>query len=225
MAELRKLQAPASPNLPIAPTVYAGQHFDILNNVLRLYFNQLDQNLKALFSTNGGKYLSIPHIAAQDSTDQYATASNTPTKVLWDTLDSGSGFTLNANSSATAQQSGIYKIDYSLQLANTANSSEDVSVWLRVNGVDVAGSMSRFTLPARKSAGVFSYAVAYSSVAFAMNTNDFVELYWSTTLAYNPVGPVDGAFIESIPAQTTPYVRPAAPSAIGTITFVSALTA
>jgi hypothetical protein len=42
MANTNVLKSPAAPNLPIAPTTYAGQHFDILNNVLRLYFNQLD---------------------------------------------------------------------------------------------------------------------------------------------------------------------------------------
>ena len=113
MAELKKLQSPAAPNLPIAPTTYNGQHFDVLNNVFRLYFNQLDTILKALFNVNGGKYISNPHIAASDTTDQYASGDNVATKVRWNSLESGSGFTLNVTNTATAQQGGIYKIDYS----------------------------------------------------------------------------------------------------------------
>lgn len=223
MAELKKLEAPAAPNLPIAPTTYNGQHYDILNNVLRLYFNRLAEALKALFGTNGGKYIAFPHIAASNTADQFAMGNNIPTKVIWNTLESGSGFTLNANSSATADQTGVYKIDYGLQFANTANAAEDVVVWLKVNGVDVVDSGVKFTLPARKSSGVPSYVLGYSSTVFSMNTNDYVELYWATTLAYNPVGPVDGVYIEQIPAQTVPYVHPAIPSVIGSITFVSAL--
>jgi hypothetical protein len=224
MAELKKLQAPASPNLPLAPTVYKGQHFDILNNVFRLYFNQLDIALKALFNLNGGKYLSFPHIAASDTTDQYASGDNVATKVVWNTLDSGSGFTLNLDSTATAQQSGTYKIDYSLQIVNTDNTAHDLVVWLEVtNGgtTQVPNSASKFTVPARKSAGVPSFIVAYSSITFDMVTNESVALYWATEKAYNTTGPVDGVYMEALPAQVSPYAHPAAPSAIGTITFVS----
>lgn len=225
MAELKKLQAPASPNLPIAPTTYAGQHFDILNNVFRLYFNQLDTALKALFNINGGKYLSNPHIAASDTTDQYATGDDVSTKVIWNTLDSGSGFTLNLDSTATAQQGGTYKIDYSLQFVNTDNASHDVVVWLEVtNGgtTQVPNSASKFSIPARKSSGLSSYLVAYSSITFDMVTSESVALYWATEQAYNPTGPVDGVYMEYIAAQTSPYAHPDIPSAIGSITFVSA---
>ena len=225
MAELTKLQAPAAPNLPIAPTTYAGQHFDILNNVFRLYFNQLDTALKALFNVNGGKYISNPHIAASDTTDQYAGGDDVATKVVWDTLDSGSGFTLNITNTATAQQNGIYKIDYSLQMVNTDNDAHDVVVWLEVtNGgtTQVPNSASKFTVPARKSLGVPSFIVAYSSIAFSMVTNEEVALYWATDTAYNPTGPIQGVYMEALPVQVSPYAHPAVPSAIGTITFVSA---
>lgn len=225
MAELKRLDAPASPNLPIAPTTYGSQHFDILNNVLRLYFNRLDQALKALFGANGGRYLQNPHIAASDSTDQYAGGDNTPTMVKWDTLEGSSGFTLNLSGTATAQQGGTYKIDYSLQLANTDNVAHDVVVWLEVtNGgtTQVPNSASKFTVPARKSAGVPSFIVAYSSVTFEMVTNEEVALWWATNKAYNTTGPINGVYMEAIPVQTTPYDHPAAPSAVGSITFVSA---
>ena len=38
--------APNSPNLPLAPEQYARVYQDQLNNILRLYFNQLDNALK-----------------------------------------------------------------------------------------------------------------------------------------------------------------------------------
>lgn len=43
MAEINtaNLRGVISPNLPIAPTQYTHEYFDILNNVFRLYFNQL----------------------------------------------------------------------------------------------------------------------------------------------------------------------------------------
>ena len=65
--------------------------------------------------SGSGTGITFPHIGASDTTDQYATANDTPTIVNWNTLDTASGFTLAAGA-ATATYAGIYKIDYSLQI-------------------------------------------------------------------------------------------------------------
>lgn len=221
------LRPSKAPNLPIAPTEYQQSYTDQVNNVLRLYFNQVDNGFFSLLNVNGGDYLSFSHICASDSTDQYAGGNNTPTVVQWNTLDSGSGFTLAPPGTATAEVSGVYKITYSAQLANTANAAHDAVFWLKVDTgsgfVDVPNSATIFTLPARKSAGVPSYVAAYSEVTFSVNGGDKIELWWATDLAYNPVGPVDGVYILHDPVQTVPYPRPAIPSVIGSITFISRL--
>lgn len=226
MAQLTKIQAPAAPNLPIAPTAYSGQHFDILNNVLRLYFNRLSDVLKNLLSTSGGATLSNPYIAAFDSSSQYATGNDTPTAAIWSS-GSYNGFTLGATSAA-ADYSGTYKITYSLQFANTDNAAHDAIVWLRVNGstsaADVPDSTTKFTIPARKSAGIPSYAVGYSEVVFDLIAGDSISLWWGTDLAATSGGGV-GVYIYAEAAQTTPMAYPAVPSALGSITFVSTPTA
>jgi hypothetical protein len=51
----------AAPNLPIAPTQYSMMHFDVLNNVLRLYFNQISRDINLLSSNIGGAYLQFPN--------------------------------------------------------------------------------------------------------------------------------------------------------------------
>jgi hypothetical protein len=220
---MTKLTNPRSPALPLAQTEFSPQYTNRYSNILRLYFNQLDSTWQGLLGTNGGQYLQSPHIAAQNTEDQYATADNTPTLVLFDVLDSASGFTLDPSGYATAGQNGIYKIDYSLQFSNTDNVSHDVYVWLQVNGSVVPGSSSRFTIPARKSAGVYGYIVGYSSITFEIDEADEIRLWWATEKAYNLVGPVNGVYMEALPAQTLPYVRPANPSAIGSIVYVSRL--
>ena len=216
------LRPSAAPNLPIAPVDYAQLYQDQLLNVLRLYFREVDNFTQVLMQNSGGRFLNFPHISASDTTDQLA-ADNTPTLVLWNTLETDEGFTLNLSGSATATYNGVYKIDYSLQFANTDNAAHDVVVWLRVDGVDVPRSASKFTLPARKSAGVYSYLVAYSHATFSIYGGSEIELYWATDKGYNPLGPIDGVFMEYQAAQTVPYAHPAIPSAIGTITFVSEL--
>lgn len=216
---------PKNPNAPIAPTQYESRYQDQLNSINRLYFNQIDNGLGSLYGPLGGQYINFPHIAASDSTDQYAGGNNTPTVVKWNTLDSGAGFTLNAPGSATCLATGVFKITYSAQLANTANAVHDAVFWLKVNSVDITNSATYFSVPARKSAGNPSYVAAYSEVTFTVESGDVVELWWATDLAYNTVGPIDGVYIFADPAQTVPYARPAIPSVIGSITFVSSTTA
>ncbi len=217
------IRPPKAPNLLIAPTQYQQQYVDQLNNALRLYFNQIDNGLASLLSGTGAGGLSFPHIAASDSTDQYAGGNNTPTVVNWNTLDSGLGWTLDAPGSAIAGVPGVYKITYSAQLVNTDNAIHNATFWLKVNNTDVANSSTIFSIPARKSAGVPSYVTGYSEVTFEVETGDEVELYWATEKAYSTTGPVDGVYIYHDAAQTVPYIRPAVPSMIGSITFVSRL--
>lgn len=218
---IKKFVAPA---LPTAPINYDQRRDDQLNYSLRLYFNLLDNYLATISGPLGGGVLGIPHIAASDSTDQYADGNDDPTVVKWNTLDSGNGFTLAAPGTATCQVSGVYKITFSIQIANTANAPHDATFWLKVNNADIANSSTIFTLPARKSAGVPSFFAGYSEITFEVDAGDDIELWWATDLAYNPTGPVDGVYLYHDVAQTSPYARPAIPSAIGSITFVSALT-
>ena len=212
-----------APNLPIAPVDYNQQYQDQFGNVLRLYFNQIDNYTLAYAGTAGGKYIRFPYVSASDSTTQYATANNTPTVVKLSTLGYGNGFTLNANSTATASVQGIYKITYSLQFANNDNAQHDATVWLKINNVDLAGSSTVFSVPARKSAGVWSYVCGYSEVVFQLNPNDVVGLWWGTDQAADSGSKV-GNYIYYEAVQTSPFAHPSVPSAIGSITFVSAPT-
>lgn len=215
-----QLIPPKAPNLPIAPVQYTQQYQDQVLNALRLYFNQIDNLGYGLTGTLGGSYLYFPYIAAYDTVSQYASADNTPTIVQWDSLSGGSGFTLNTNNTATASQTGWYKITYSLQFANSDNAAHDAIVWLRVNGADVTASSTIFTVPARKSAGVYSYICGYSEVVFYLNAGDNVGLWWGTDLHATSGGAL-GTWIYSRAAQTSPMAYPATPSAIGSIIFVS----
>ena len=46
-------QTPSAPNLPFATVQYEQRYLDQLNNILRLYFNQLDSAFSSLFSVAG----------------------------------------------------------------------------------------------------------------------------------------------------------------------------
>lgn len=224
MAGRDKLDATKAPALPFAPVQYDRTYSDTTHNILRQYFNTLDNVTGQLLASAGGHFLTFPHIAAQDTTDQYATANNVATKVLWDTLDSGLAFTLNPNSTATPDHTGVYKIDYSLQVFNTASQIHELYVWLQIDGVNLPGSTSIFSIPERHG-GVDGALVAYSSVTFNITGGQDVALYWATDVAATSGGGT-GVYLHASPAQTigTPPNTadlPSTPSAIGSIVFVS----
>lgn len=216
----------ASP-LPVPPMEYDRQHIMQMIRTIELYHKQLDSQtpLQAEYFKGRGDKLTIPFIASSDSTNQYATASNTPTKVVWDTLEASSGFTVNGSGAVVAQYPGVYYFTYSLEFVNTANGYHNAVVWLRVNNFsnDIPRSATKFTLPPRKSTGAPSYVCAYSEITFALNAGDEVDLYWATDQAYAPSPLVDGIYMQATAAQTVPYAHPAIPSAVGSITFISAL--
>ena len=215
----KTLRPPKAPNLPVGPVEYSQSYQHQLNNAQRLYYNEIDNTLTVLMENNGGRYLNFPHIAASDSTNQYAVADNTPTLVNWNTEESDGGFDLTLTY-AEAIYSGVYRIDYSLEFENTDNAAHDVIVWLKVNGANVPRSASKFTVPSRKSVGVNGYIVAVSFIVFGVVAGDQIQLYWETDKAYNTVGPVDGVYMYATAANAT---HPAIPSAVGSITFVSEL--
>ena len=224
-------------NLPIPPTEYSPEHLRQAFRILELYFNQLDsltpnqaESYRADNFYGGdfigyGQNLVFPHIAASDSTDQIATGNNTATQVKFNTLDSSFGWTLNPSGSATATYDGVYKITFSLQFINSANAIHYATVWLKVNNINVDNSATIFTIPARKSGspGQEGYICGYSEATFTVLAGDEIELYWATDLAGNPTSPTAGVYIYHDGPQVSPFVRPAIPSVIGSITFVSSL--
>lgn len=222
-----------APPLPIPGTEYKQEYFAQLNRALTLYFNQLDSqtpvkwqtvyadNFEGGVYTGSGRGLTLPHIAMSDLTDQYATGNDTPTAIKFNTEDSASGWALSSPGTATGSYAGTYKLTYSLQLANTDNAIHNVTVWVRVNGVDLPNSATFFSMPSRKSVGNPSYVAAYSEVTFPINPDDEVKLYWATEKAADGVS-IDGVYIIHEPTQTSPYAHPAVPSAIASIAFLSA---
>ena len=105
-----ELYATKAPALPYAPNDYNKEYHNQLNNVLRLYFNNIDSflaNLKASSETSG---LFLPYGAFQDSTTQTATTTTSAYIVTFNTTDQSNGVTLVSGSRLTVEYSGLYKI-------------------------------------------------------------------------------------------------------------------
>lgn len=146
-----------------------------------------------------------------DGTDQTGSIS-AGTVMTFDTIDVADGVTLVSSSRITVPNTGKYNLQFSSQFKNTNNAQEDVTVWLRVNGVDLANSATQYTIPARKSAGIFGYGVASLTFLLDLTANDYVEIVWLPTATT--------VTLEHLPASVTP-AYPAIPSIIATMVQVA----
>ena len=139
-----ELNRVVAPNLPVAPVEYERLYQDQFSNILRLYFNRLD-NILGQLST-----LSVPYGAFSSDQDQTATA-NTATLMTLNTTDFANDVSISS-SKITVATAGIYNLQFSTQFQNTDNAIQDISIWLKQNGTDIPGSTGLVSIPARKSA-------------------------------------------------------------------------
>jgi len=211
-----QITTPAQPNLGNPGEVYDRLYFSQTFSNIGNYASRVTNALGALFGPRGGKYINAPYGAFQDSTDQVAANTTTAYAVTFDTTDFSNGVTLSNSSRLNVSQSGIYNVQFSIQFTNTTNSSQDVDVWFRKNGTNIDKSNSRFEFAPRKGAGDPFHTIAVINYFVSLSANDYVEIMWRPT-------DVD-VMIEQYPAGTSP-TRPAVPSAIVTLSFVSNLSA
>jgi hypothetical protein len=207
----------AAPNLPLATMAYSQQYQDQLNNVLRLYFNRLDAILKQLQTGSGsidGSGLRLPYGAFSSDQDQTTTA-NTATLMTLNTTDFANSVSISS-SQITVATAGIYNLQFSAQFQNTDNQIQDISIWLKQNGSDIAGSTGFVSIPAHKSAsaGDEAHQITGWNYYLSMAAGDYVEIYWSATDT--------SVSIQHYPTSTGP-VRPSTQSVVATLSFVSAL--
>lgn len=201
-----------APNLPLAPYTYDSKYHEQQNNVLRLYFNQIDNIVRQLTTSTDTSGLRVPYGAFSSDQDQTTTA-NTATLMTLNTTDFANGVSI-ASSKITVAAAGIYNLQFSAQLQNLDNAPQDVFIWLKQNGTDIVGSTGVVGLPARKSAGVPFHDIKGWNYFLSMNANDYVEIYWSTTIAT--------VTIETYAASGSP-TKPSTQSVVATMSFVSAL--
>jgi hypothetical protein len=171
----------------LVPLVQSGANVKVTVDTLRTYDNAY-----------GG---------FSDGTDQTGSVS-AGTVMTLDTIDVADGVTLVSSSRITVPNTGKYNLQFSSQFKNTNNAQENVTVWLRVNGVDLANSATQYTIPARKSASIFGYGVASLTFLLDLTANDYVEVVWLPTAIT--------VTMEHLPASVTP-AYPAIPSVIVTM--------
>jgi hypothetical protein len=214
-SQTQQLENPTPPGLGYPTETYERRHFNENNGALTVYFKKLSFVLGSLFGPRGGRFMNNPYGAFQDSTDQTAASTTAAYAVTFNTTDFSNGVTVASGSRITVADAGIWNCQFSIQMKNTTNDTQDAEIWFRKNGSNIANSNSRFNLSPRKSSGDPSHTIAALNFFVSMNSTDYIEIMWRVSDV--------GVSIEHYAAGTSP-TRPATPSAIVTMSFVSNIT-
>lgn len=114
-------------------------------------------------------------------------------------------------SKLVVDNAGLYNIQFSVQMVNTAVQIYDMDLWFRKNGVDVPYSNSQFSIP-NSHGGVDGHALGALNFFIDLAAGDYVEIMWATGNT--------NATIQYIGPQTSP-TRPGTPSVIVTVALAA----
>jgi hypothetical protein len=218
---IANVKAPKAPNLPIPTISYSQTYFEVLTNVLRLYFNQLDKYTAALTTPDIGYYLNQPYGGFSDNTTQTIAVINTAQAITFNTTDISDGPQFTGGqpdiyidpvhtSRIVILYPGVYNFQFSLQIESTNASAKTVYVWPRLNGINpgVSNSATKITLSGSNSFQV----LAWNFVLETFVSGEYFELLWAA----------DSLNVRLVADPAPAAYCPAIPSAILTVTHASA---
>ena len=274
-----------APALPFAPMEYQKNYHDQTNNILRLYFAQVDKlisqlrlgNLNTLALPTGaffqdghttltnsitntsttaiivgdtsgfalsaggliidseiikytgktstsftgitrGAYGSTAgaHTAGAAVTEAQTLASSTTAvavALLQTTTSNGVAIDPTDKTKVVFATAGIYNIQFSMQMVTFDNTIDNVTIWFRLNGVDIAYSAGIATVPAIHAGKPGTNIISWNLVQ-PVNAGDYIQLLFASDT---------GNTVAATYAAGVAPVHPVSPSIILTATFASAL--
>jgi hypothetical protein len=195
---------------------YDRPYQDQLNNVHRLFYNRLISTVNGVVGTDGGVNLQTPHAMLMSDQDQASAGVTSENLVTYNTQVIQEAVEVRNDHEIWFAYPGQYLVTFSLMFTNRGNAAQIIEVWAKDSANNYPLSNTRLDIAARKSMSVWSHAVATITGIFTVtnpDTNYLSIAWWS-----------DGAdvFLEHYAAGTSP-TRPAIPSVILTVNFVSRL--
>ena len=167
-------------------------------------------NLKNYFSP------SAVHGCFHKVADVVATEANTAFSFDWFTDvtqhvgDAGVTVTAGQPTRLNISTAGNYLTTLEMLVRTTGNAPRDVFLWLSKNGNDIAETCAKVEVrQGSEVTPVYEY-ISKQWLLHDIAANDYIELRFA-------VSRIDLMKLEYTAAQTTPYVRPALPSAVITV--------
>ena len=116
----------------------------------------------------------------QDDATQTVATINTGYPMKFRQMDLSNEVIVVSDSRITFANGGVYNLQFSSQFQNTDTQLHDVTIWLRKNGTDVAGSAGYCSIP-NKHGGVNGHSIVSWNYLLELNSGDYYELVWSAT--------------------------------------------
>jgi hypothetical protein len=204
---MTQLNLSKPPFLPVAPQEYETRFHNQHSDVLRLYFNQIDNALASVLGVNGGRFIDCPSGLFFDTADQTIPLANTAYPVVYNATYLSNAVSLSTTSRILISIGGIYNFQYSGQLESTNNSSKNVFLWIRRNGTDIGYSARAYTI-----SGPGAYAPIAYSFDIDMQVGEYLELMVSAS---------DTSV--RLAADTASSPHPGIPSSVMSVNFVAPL--
>jgi hypothetical protein len=204
------------PRLPSAPTQYEPRFHDQHSDVLRLYFNQLNNAVATVIGPNGAAYLQTPHAMLMSDQDQASAGTTVANILTYNQPVITQGVEVRNSGEIWFEQAGQYLVTFTLQVSNRGNALQEFEVWASYNGTNYPLSNTRFDIPARKSVSVWSHIVPAITGIFTVQnpSTEYLTIKWWSDST--------DVFLEHYPVNTSP-TRPAIPSVIMTVNLISRL--
>lgn len=156
------------------------------------------------------------HTAGAYVTEAQTLASATvaaPLALLTTTSSNGVALDATDKTKIVFSTAGYYNIQFSIQMLTYDNTIDNVTVWFRLNGVDIPYSAGVATVPAIHGGNPGTAIISWNLVQ-PVNAGDYIQLLFASNTG-NTVA-------ATYPPGTSP-VHPTSPSIIVTATFTSAL--
>lgn len=139
------------------------------------------------------------YIQALSTVDQTGNVS-AATAVTFNSGTSGTGINIVTSTQITFTDAGTYMIAPNLQFKNTDTVDNDVTVWLRKNGTNIANSATIITVPKAADGGNAFFQILYYDTVTA---GQYIEVMWlpenvAVTIDYTAAGAIAPAIPSAI---------------------------
>jgi hypothetical protein len=195
---IANIKAPKAPNLPIPPTQYSEQYFNLFGNALRLYFNQLDKVFAYTITPDIGQFLNFPFLAVLD----YPITFDSPylPSTYAGPNDTSPYLDPTDGSKIVIPNSHYYNFAYTINFLKATTNPATVAVWYRLNSttlgvIDYPGTTRYYTV-----LGDGAITAANCTIMLDETNGDAWQLMWTTSDTDVVISPTPGATIGSEPS-------------------------
>lgn len=194
-------------------TDFGSSGYCIIGNEVIQYVGKSATQLGTVSVSRGVKgTTNVSHNAGVPVTEAAAVANSTSSQAInYDTTIYNNDVSIVNSSEVTFARAGLYNIQFSLQLLNYTTAEDNVTVWLKLNNVDVAQSASIEQVNAKHGQGPGARILALN-IFQQVTAGQYIELYWASNTG--------NTVLASFPAGLSP-VHPVSPAVILTATQVA----